>query len=308
MPASMSSRIFMVVAALVPAAVFCQPPAVLNNTGEPMRVSYACAEEGLQAAGLLCTEDEPCAIYLELNSIGTAGKKLFLAGDLHATSGTLASIMLATDDGGATWKEPTPRIRSAALEQVQFHDLEHGWAAGETQYPLPRDPFFLVSTDGGQSWRHRAVNEEGGPGSIQRFWFDSPQHGELLVDAGKTAVSGRYLLYESETGGESWMIRSTTGEMPKLKSAPAVLDNSDFRITPSNDAIRIERRLGEKWEPLASFLIEVASCKLKAPQLKEPPPEADVSEKELEPPKDYVDELQIGGPANKPPAKKPAPK
>jgi hypothetical protein len=246
--------------------------AVLTNTGEPMRAPFTCVEEELQAAGLVCTEQEPCSIYLELNAIAPAGRKLFLAGDLHATSGTLSSILLASDDGGATWKEAAPRIRGTSLDQLQAYDLEHAWAAGETQYPLPRDPFFLVSTDGGASWRQRPVTDDGGPGSIQRFWFDSARHGELIVDAGRRAPGGRYAAYESETGGESWMIRSTTDQAPKIKRAPPSFENSDFRIrpAPNGKAYYIEKRLGEKWETAASFLIETASCKIKPPEMKEP--------------------------------------
>ncbi|MDP9172200.1 MAG: hypothetical protein M3N54_16405 [Acidobacteriota bacterium] len=277
----MRSRFTAVVLSLVPRLLTAQDavaPAspILTNHGEPMRAPFACAEDELQAAGLLCTEEEPCAIYLELNAIAPAGKKLFIAGDLHATSGTLSSILLASDDAGATWREAGPRVRGAALDQLQFYDLEHGWAAGETQYPLSRDPFFLVSTDGGASWRQRPVTEEGGPGSVQRFWFDSAQHGELVVDAGRTAAGGRYATYESETGGESWMARSATDQPPKIKRAPPSLENSDFRVRPSANGktYLIQKRAGEKWETAASFLIETASCRVKPPEVKEPEPAA----------------------------------
>ena len=295
--------------------------AVLRNSGEPLLLPFTCAEDELQSVGLLCTEDEPCSIYLELSNLAIAGKKIFLAGNLHSTSATLSSILLSSDDSGATWKEPTPRVHGAALEQLEFYDLDHGWAGGETQYPLPRDPFFLVTTDGGATWRQRAVTEDGGPGSLQRFWFDSAQHGELIVDAGKRAPSGRYLDYESETGGESWMIRSTTAEAPKIKRAPAAFDNPDFRLRAGagGKAYQIEKRLGEKWEPVASFLIEVATCKLKAPEAKEPPPQTLTDDPDPKEDKDYVEELHLGGdpktttrqvgktPA-KPAAKSPAPK
>jgi hypothetical protein len=286
------------------AQVAAPQSAVLRNSGEPLRVPFTCAEEELQSVGLLCTEDEPCSVYLELSAIAPAGKKLFLAGNLHSTSATLSSVLLASDDGGATWKEPSPRLRGASLEQLEMYDLDHGWAAGETLHPLPRDPFFLLTTDGGSTWRKQPVSEDGGPGSIQRFWFDSAQHGELIVDAGRSAPGGRYLDWESETGGESWMIRSTTTEAPKIRRAPPVFDNPDFRLRPSvnGSAWQVEKRLGEKWSPVASFLIEVASCKLKAPEAKEPPP--DVIE-EPQPEKDYVEELHLGGGGNAAPAKSP---
>lgn len=280
---------------MFPAFVIALLPLLAAAPGEPIRVPFDCAEDELQAAGLLCTEAEPCAIYLELNSFATAGKKLFLAGDLHATSGTISSILLASDDAGATWKELSPRIRGAALEQIQIYDLEHGWAAGEAQFPLPADPFFLITTDGGQTWQQRPVSEEGGPGSIQQFWFDSARHGELIVDAGRSAPGGRYATWESETGGQSWMARAATTKLPVLKRAPASPD-ADFRIraNAAGKSYEIEKRVGANWETMASFLIEAASCKLKPTEIKEPPP---ITEQPSTEPRDYVEELKLGTPA-----------
>lgn len=259
--------------------VLCALLTLALSAQEPVRVPFPCVESELQNAGLLCTEDEPCPIYLEMNAIAPAGKRLFLAGDIHATSATLFSILLSSDDGGRTWNEPAPRIPGAAIEQLQAYDAEHGWAAGETQYPLTRDPFFLVTTDGGLSWRRRDVAEDGGPGSIQRFWFDSPRHGELIVDAGKSAPSGQYIAYESETGGESWMMRTTTAKPPAIRRAPPSVENPDFRVTAAagGRTYQVEKRIGEKWETMASFLIQIASCKLKPAEAKEPAPEGETS-------------------------------
>ena len=114
-----------------------------------MRVAYSCAEEDLQWAGMSCSDSQPCPIYLELNSVVPDGKKIIAAGDLHSSSATIGSVLLLSDDSGATWREPTTRIRGSALDQLQFLNPQAGWAAGETLYPLPRDPFFLITTDGG---------------------------------------------------------------------------------------------------------------------------------------------------------------
>jgi hypothetical protein len=251
--------------------------AVLRNDGEPMRVAHACKEADLQWAGMACGPDDPCPIYLELSAVVSDGRKIFVSGNLHSTSATLNSVLLMSDDGGATWKEPAPRVRGAALDQLQFGaqfgDAQLGWAAGETQFPLPRDPFFLLTSDGGESWRELAVGEEGTPGVIQRFWFDSAQRGDLIVDAGKTSAGGRYLSYESRTGGESWEIRGKSDRLPAIRGASPP-ENPDYRLRPSQDGktYRIEKRTGEKWEPFASFLIEVANCRIEPGQLKEPGP------------------------------------
>lgn len=299
-------RTSLVLALLAPLPLSAQA----TLTGDPIRVPFACAEDELQAAGLVCTEDEPCPIFLELSALATAGRKFLVAGDLHSASGTLSSILLESEDGGTNWKEPAPRARGSAIDFLEFYDFDHAWAAGESQTPLPRDPFFLVSTDGGQTWRNRPVTEEGGPGSVQRFWFDSAQHGELIVDAGKRAPSGRYLTYESETGGDTWMIRATGDQLPKIRRAPASFDNPDYRIRAAGagKVYRIEKRIEEKgrdkWETVASFLIEVASCRIKPPELPDPAAAGHEVEESAEQPKDYVEELRVGDP----PKPKPAPK
>jgi photosystem II stability/assembly factor-like uncharacterized protein len=245
---------------LIATLAAAQEPVILSNLGEPMRLPYACAEEELAAAGLSCSAKEPCPIYLELAAVAANGSKLLVAGDLHASSATLASVLLLSEDSAATWKEPTARIRGAAIEQLQFN-AQTVWAAGETQVPLPRDPFFLLSTDGGASWRKQPIGEEDSPGTVQRFWFDSPKHGEAIVDAGKTAGGGRYLSYESENGGESWSLTGGSDKAPKLRHAPAD-ENSEWRIATSKDgkAVGIEHRLDGEWTRAASFAIEVAQC------------------------------------------------
>lgn len=274
-------RLFVVVFALagVVSTLSAQNSSLLSNNGEPMRVSYPCTEDDLQWAGMSCTDDEPCPIYLELSSVVPDGGKIVVAGNLHSESATLTSILLLSDDGGATWKEPAARVRGSALDQLQFYNLQTGWAAGESQYPLARDPFFMLTTDGGALWRQVAVEEDGSPGSIQRFWFDSAQHGELIIDAGKSSEGGRWLSFESETGGENWTLHGKSTQMPKLLRAPPSPDDSGLRLRSSKDgkAFEIQQRTGEMWKPVASFLVEAAVCKIRSEELKEPagpaPPE-----------------------------------
>ena len=220
-----------------------------------MRVGYACNEDDLQWAGLSCSDQEPCPVYLELTAVESQGTKILAGGNLHSTSATLSSILLRSDDSGATWKQPTAGIRGSAIDQLQLYDSGHGFAAGETQYPLPRDPFFLLTTDGGASWHKHLVGEDGDPGSIQRFWFDSPMHGEVVVETGKASTQSRYLSYESDTGGETWQLRGSSGRVPALKRAPAPADDTGWRIGDAKDgnAWQIEKRQGDQWTSVASF-------------------------------------------------------
>ncbi len=235
------------------------------------KVPFSCTGEDLAAAGMSCSDQYPCPVYLELSGISGSGKKVALGGNLHGPSATLYSVLLLSDDGGTTWreptgKEPTARISGAALDQVQLFDPQHGWAAGETQVPLARDPFFLITSDGGASWRQKPVAEENGVGAIQRFWFDTDAHGEVIIDAGRTAEGGRYTLYESHTGADNWNVVSHSAQIPRLRHAPTVED-VDYRIgtDSKSHSFTVEKRDGEKWNRIASFLIQVASCGTPAP-------------------------------------------
>jgi hypothetical protein len=254
----------------------------LLNTGAPMEVRFACADEDLAAVGMYCADDDRCPVYLELSGVSAAGKKLLLAGNLHSSSATLYSILLMSGDGGAAWKEPIGRTRGAALDQVQMLDSMHGWAAGETQYPLARDPFVVMTTDGGDSWRQKTIIDEGDAGSVQTLWFDSISHGELVIDAGRASPGSRYMLYDSGNGGESWKTVSKTAQIPRVRR-PLTAESSDYRIsTDSNSRANVvERRVGEKWTRVASFLVQIASCGSKPVR-----PAADPDPRPTEPPAD----------------------
>lgn len=228
---------------------------------EPVRVGYACPPEDLDSFGLACSDEDPCAVYLDLSSVEVLGAGTFITGNLHTESTTLYSVLLMSEDAGKTWTEPYQRVRSAALEQIQFVDSQHGWVGGEILEPLPRDPFLLLTSDGGTTWRESPLFEESRFGSIARFWFDSPTTGELIFDRsqGKTA---RYELYETMTGGENWMIEELSDAPLQLKKAPPKTDAAwRVRADAATKTYRVERAAAGSWEAVASFIIHVVDCK-----------------------------------------------
>jgi len=295
-----------VLAMILAMAAFGQPPATapspLVYAGKPLRVEAACTEDDIQSLGLGCTIAEPCAIYLELSAIDTGANRILVAGNLHTDTATLSSLLLASEDGGVTWTEPHPRIKNGSFDQAQFFDLQTGWISGQIVGALARDPFFLLTTDGGKSWRQRAVLSESGPGSIEQFGFESATTGTVLVDRGPGAEGGRYALLESRTGGESWSIRSVGREKAALPNRPAA--NAAWRLQPHGPtkSYRVERKEASgKWIPVASFLVNAGQCKPKDTELREPPPEEPTAAQ----PTDAVEVFQVGTPKN---AKKAAPK
>jgi hypothetical protein len=252
--------VFRHTALLLSIALLGQSQAPIENTGKPMHIAFECTDADMQASGLACPEDEPCPVYLEIANIEPVGNKLFLVGNLHTPSTTVYSILLASDDAGKTWGEPHPRIRSAGLDQIQFIDFQNGWISGANLQGAPRDPFLLLTTDGGKTWRQRPVYEDSRLGVIERFWFDSPENGTMLVDA--RLESNVHELYDTRTGGESWALRQASANPiafpAKGRSGPL---GWRVRADASSKSYAIERSEGERWEKIASFLVHVGSCK-----------------------------------------------
>ena len=152
-------------------------------------------------------KDAPCPVYLELGAAASAGNKYFIAGNIHSDAVTLYSVLLGSDDAGHSWREVYQRIRAAGLDHLQFLDAQSGWAGGQQLFPLPQDPFVLLTTDGGKNWRQSAVFGENSDyhfGSIQEMYFSSKTNGSLVVDRSSGGDPGPFALYESPDGGTSW--------------------------------------------------------------------------------------------------------
>jgi photosystem II stability/assembly factor-like uncharacterized protein len=248
-------------AALLLAFVNCSvAQAPIENTGKPMRVPLECTEADSAAVGLSCSEEEPCPVYLELANLEAAGDKLFLTGNLHTHTLTLFSILLATEDAGRTWTEPQPRIRASGLDQIQFFDFQNGWISGANLQGAPRDPFFLITTDGGKTWHQKPVFEESRVASIERFWFESRENGTMLVDA--RLDNNHHELYETRTGGESWAMRQESVDSIHFpKTTEAGTTGWRLRADAQSHSYVIEKSQGERWQRTASFLVDAGACK-----------------------------------------------
>jgi hypothetical protein len=238
--------------------LWCADP--IRNTGSPMTIPFSCTDEDIAQAGLSCTEESPCPVYVELTATAGLGSKIFISGNIHSESSTLYSLLLQSDDGGETWTEPYTRIRGASFDFIQFPDFEHGWVSGEMLQPIARDPFFLITSDGAKTWRRRPVFEDGTAGSIQSFWLNSPTTGAMVIDKG--SGSSRYQLFESPTGGDTWSIRESSPTPIRIKSLPPAGTGAwRLRADAKTKAFRLEKATGESWTPVASFLIATGPCK-----------------------------------------------
>jgi hypothetical protein len=257
---------------------------LLQYSGKPMVVAYRCTEEDMTWAGLACSEEDPCRFYVELGSIEAVGSKIFLAGNIHSASTTLYSILLSSEDGGKSWREPVDRLRGAGLDRIQFVDFENGWVSGQVLQPLPQDPFLFITSDGGRNWRRKPISNESRMGSILEFRFSSAANGSLIVDRGDSGDAGRYELYETPNGGDTWMLREMTERVPKIPHSPA--GDSDWRIRAdaATKSFRIEHHAGDRWNSLAAFAVPIGVCAAPERAQPTPPPEPPPVTEEPSPP------------------------
>ncbi|HTP33045.1 MAG TPA: hypothetical protein VMJ75_12785 [Candidatus Acidoferrales bacterium] len=237
-------------------------PPVLTYSGKPLTVPFQCTADDMQAAGLDCSEQDPCPVYLELSAIESSAIRVFAAGNIHTPSATLYSILLGSEDNGHTWREMYERVRGAALDHLQFSGADAGWASGQLVYPLPQDPFLLQTSDGGKTWRQHQIFDEQGFGAIQQFWFEDAKNGSLIIDHGAGAEGDRYELHESHDSGDSWTVKESSVKPLKLRRA-APAGNPDWRIRAdaTSKSYHLEHREGGRWVSIGAFSVSLGACK-----------------------------------------------
>ena len=240
-----------------------ETPALVYR-GEPIVVPLECGYEDLLNAGMVCNEDAPCRLFLELVAIEAAGGKAFALGNIHSASATVTSILLVGDDQGVTWREEAERIRGATLEQILFLGNGRGWIGGQRwELTTEARPFLLLTTNGGDSWARRELWTRDGDrsGVITAFDFKDDGHGFLVVERLNSEIDP-FELYETMNGGRSWGIRGITSDQPTIPIERLISREPLWRLQSDHDhgAYRIERLVDGAWTLAASFSSSVGTC------------------------------------------------
>ncbi len=281
-------------------------PVVLENSGKPIRVPIACTDDDITAIGMTCTIEEPCAVYLDLSAVYGFDSRIYLTGNLHNGSATMHSILLMSEDNGKTFVEPFERLPGGGLDRIQFFDKDTGWVSGALLAALPRDPFFLLTTDAGTTWRKRQVFSESKIGTVEQFSFQSKTAGALLIDRGQGADGGgRYERHETMTGGDTWMVREVSPRaLVPLKPPPAPAAEWRLQADAKLKAHSVERKVGERWQRVAAFQIQVGECKPTVNPLDAPPIAEQIPEVNTAPVDNGPLTVQRKGPSKAPTLKK----
>jgi len=261
-----------------PQAAAASPAAALRNDGKPMPVPFQCSDEDIRWAGMSCLEDAPCPVYLEIASVEAVGNRILAVGNIHGDAVTLYSVLLSSDDGGLTWREAHERIRGAGLDHIEHLGAGTAWIGGQVLFPLTQDPFLLISTDGGETWKQREILSEESEsrfGWIQEFYFTTRDRGTLILDRGAGGGGGqRYALYESSNGGETWAVKQESRKPIAWKRPPAPAP--DWRVRPDagTKSFLVEHRVGTRWNAVGAFLVRLDSCRPGEPAGNRAAPEA----------------------------------
>lgn len=246
-------------------------PQQLVNAGQPIAVPFGCSDDDILWAGMVCSAQTPCPVYLELTHAESAGKNIFVTGNIHSSSITLYSVLLASDDAGLTWREAHERIRGAALDRIQFVGTQNGWISGQLNAPLAQDPFLLITTDAGQSWRQQPIFDETRVGSIIQFYFRDKTEGSLIFELA-VPPRRRYQTYESHDGGASWTITEDSEQLHLPRDSNA-FRQGNWRVSTDGptQSFHIEQQLvappyNPRWDSVAAFAVNLGGCKPAEPE------------------------------------------
>ena len=118
----------------------------------------------------------------ELNSVSfvDATHGWVVGSGLHNGIATPVPVILATSDGGVTWKpqDASSGGSKAGLKSVSFVNANDGWAVGDRFISFGHFvPLILATTDGGTAWKAQDASSAGSRGLLHSVNFVDASHG-----------------------------------------------------------------------------------------------------------------------------------
>ena len=82
----------------------------------------------------------------------------------------------------------------------------------------------------------------------------------MLIDA--RLDNNHHELYETRTGGESWSMRQASADPIRFpQTTEAGPSGWRLRADAATHSYAIEKSQGERWQNIASFLVDAGACK-----------------------------------------------
>jgi photosystem II stability/assembly factor-like uncharacterized protein len=135
-------------------------------------------------------------------------------------------VILATSDGGATWKAQDARsvANDALLFSVTATDATHAWAAGYAvveSATVGDSPVILATSDGGATWKAQDASSAGIEAHLKSVTFSDAAHGWAVGDATNHAGVSAPVILATSDGGATWKAQdaSSAGKRGVLLSA-----------------------------------------------------------------------------------------
>jgi len=109
-------------------------------------------------------------------------------------------VILASDDGGRTWRGQTSGVEST-LFGIHFADTQNGWAVG-------LDEVLLHTTDGGVTWQRQHIQT---PKGYALAFYDVDVRGDYGWVVGSSG-----LLLSTKDAGKTWQLPTVPVQMRSL--------------------------------------------------------------------------------------------
>lgn len=139
-------------------------------------------------------------------------------------AGTIRAAILATSDGGTTWKaqDASNAGSDSALHSVADADAAHVWATG---IDGRNGSVILATSDGGTTWKAQDASPVGDHGSLVSLAFVDAAHGWAVgARLDKLHMNAGPLILATSDGGATWKARdaSSAGSRAMLSSVAFV--------------------------------------------------------------------------------------
>ena len=182
--------------------------------------------------------------------------------------GAPVSTLLATSDGGATWRVVGPALVTAGEATLGATFTADGpstlWAANQGDAgPVPR-PILDVSRDGGLTWNDARL-----PGLVGDVFVNDTltappifrgAEGALAVWAGSKDDPPDLRFYRTTDGGSTWILAARVAQDPNGSTEAVVMDPTHFVILdPAANQIEVSSDAGASWqiEPMQGFSLSL---------------------------------------------------